>query len=1524
MVGDSSDDSAPVPTSTSPDVAAVAGTLGDGALDLGYTVTVDSFSGPLDLLLYLVRRTELDILEVPLSLIVDQFVDTVRSWQDADLDVAGEFILMAATLLEFKARTIAPPLDQPEEGAEDEPMFDPRESLLRSLLAYRRFKEAAQGLDALEAARRPLLERQVREHVPEAPPEEGDFDLGEIDLSLLATTCERILSRIGGLGPRTVMVDEMPLGVRIASMLDELAVRERATIRELLAGNHSRVVHITTVMATLELTRQRFIEVEQPEQFGDIALRLRSSEEREREPQLPPPEPEGPKRRRKLPLVTFTAPPSATAAVAASDDDTVDDEPEDLSETDEQRFLRELEEATRVTAVLAITANVEKSFTEHWYTLHPELKPVVAPPPPAPEPVVKRFPPRRTPPAATPADGVPAVPAAETPAVPEAAVAVATVDATPVVPETTAALLAEVVTGTPVIAEPPLVTRSDVDTVTLAGEPAAVTVPSVAALADPISAIPEPLTAVSPAALVESPTSEAPAATTTNEVPVPAEQHVLPVEQWPVMHAMPAPEEAPHPLDTIASDDPAAVNALLSGEAPRTSRNAEDDEEEEEELDPDELLADDPALVNAALQADTPRQVERKPVHEITIPTATETSVWTAPVDRGQMVADVDDDVVAPPTEAPAPVVTDIVEAGTGSPVSEPVPPAPVNAEPAPVDAVAPASVHLVAPTPTTAPLILPEAPAVAASTPPLTPVDDELEPDDQEVAEGVGANDPALVDAALQADTPRASIDLHPVHDLTIPTATETTVWTAPVDRGQTAAEVDDEPELTADIAADDVSDIAAPNVVEVVAAKAPVTLPVADVIAVATATSPASVPSINDPTPTTAPLVLSERAVDAVTTGAAVEIVTTPPAETPAALVDDQAVAEDPPPPEDDGPPVAAPPLPAAPPPPRSDSPLPAPITTPTPKRPMSPPPRSKAWLLIAIFIAINAGWAGVMWLMLLPRDVLEVAATELGSDIEHPTLTWRFNLDVVDAEAQAKPPELVPLIAPALPGRWSWTGPRTLVFEAAGPLPLATTFTATLPTEDFRTVQGFRLRAPGAQTWSTPALAISGAVVETFDRDSTTIALTFNQPVDPLAIAQELSAEIVAAETTAEAAEASAAVTPPVDPVIAVAPAPAETSAPVVSTDKPAAGDQQPAASSDRPVITAEPAVVGEPAVASTPPADPVIAAAPPAETSAPVVSTDKPAASDQQPAASSQHPALIAEPQPPVVKQPVVRAISTGTATTVRLLLAAPVRGSATLRLPAGTMGVSGPLGLDKTWEQRVPLQQTLHLTQGDVVVPSHGHVRVDVAVSDPAAPRELLAPVVTVEPAVPVTVSTTATGVSLVGPFVPGESYRIAIAATWPDEPSTSGHVLSAYTAASAVRIAIPPRPAGIWPLGDEVIDGLQRLAAHAVPRADVMLLTGSDDECVASREITWTSAGDAPALLDLDDLTQDQPAAEYRLRVTSGGDLPVTNDQTLMIENLHVRPQALFAAMTDWAIAAFAGNEDADVPVRVVRVVERR
>ena len=383
----SSDPSEPEITATTTLPPAVE--LGESvAMDLGHTFTVDNFSGPLDLLLYLVRRTELDILEVPLSLIIDQFVDTVRAWQDADLDVAGDFILMAATLLEMKARTIVPPITEDEKVDLDEPIFDPRDGLLRSLLAYRKFKEAIQVIELLELNRRPLIERQYREVIPDAPVDLEEFELGDIDLNTLMTSCEHTLSRINGLGPRTVLADEMPLSIRLNTLIDELRAVEKNTIHNLLSGKYTRLAHITTVMASLELARQRLLEIAQLEQFGDVILRLRSNEERERQPELPAEETEGPKRRKRIPLVTFTAP-----VVSDSDEVNDQDAEEDLVESDEQRFLRELEESTRVGSVLSITADIETSFTKHWLTLHPEL----APAPVAPTPIAEA-PPERVPP----------------------------------------------------------------------------------------------------------------------------------------------------------------------------------------------------------------------------------------------------------------------------------------------------------------------------------------------------------------------------------------------------------------------------------------------------------------------------------------------------------------------------------------------------------------------------------------------------------------------------------------------------------------------------------------------------------------------------------------------------------------------------------------------------------------------------------------------------------------------------------------------------------------------------------------------------------------------------------------------------------------------------------------------------------------------------------------------------------------------------------------------------------------------
>ena len=1460
------------------------GVSGDAALDLGYTVTVDSFSGPLDLLLYLVRRTELDILEVPLSLIIDQFVETIRSWQDADLDVAGDFILMAATLLELKARTIVPPVEEDEATDDREPAFDPRQSLLRSLLAYRRFKEAAQCLDRLEEDRRFHVQRQFREAIPEAPPEEGDFDLGELDLNIVMTTCERLMARIGGLGPRTVMVDEQPLGVRIAAMLDALAVCQRATIRELLAGSASRVLHITTVMASLELARQRLVEIEQPEQFGEVALRLRTTEEREREPELPPEETPGPKRRRRLPLVTFSA-----ASLSTVGDDEVDASAlEEPTESDETRFLRELEEATRVTAVLAITADVEKSFTAHWLTLHPELVPVALPPPEVPvaeTPPTKTFPAKKVTQPSAPVSPLLEAPAAVSePTAEVAVVSPAGGENAPLasennqLPITVDSVVVESVTVEPAIAAEVVDAGASVTDFVISPQVEIITSRH-AASASPTSALVEevavitaespslPLVEEAPSTLALAPEllasellapelapetlAEEKITTTERFVAVevevnapaaPAEvvnhaehqaepiiepERVLDVEAWPVMRALPMPEETVDPLADLTSDDPAEVNARLHGHRPNEEPETDDDDERDE-LDPDDLLGDDPAMVNAALQAATARiPLPPRVLPELIIPTATETTTWTAPIDVGQTAASEpsDDSDDSELSEEP-----DIIAASSLSEVVSDKPA--VVSTPALVDEETHAPVEKV-----------PESPREERVDALVVPV----------VTEQLFANDVSEVVSSVPLPTTQAlasAVIAQPSFPLVSNVTSDPMPTTAPL----ILAELADEP-------------------VTGVTAHVSLTIPLVEEAAVSAVIAEPSFPSVSkvtsDPTPTTAPLILAESADEPVTEVtikiprkilpviASVEL-----SQPPAALVLVSVGAVGASVPSE----VAAPPLsesesePPPPPPPPSpppSSPSPSPrialTSNPSPTRPMSTPPRSKAWLMIALIAAINLLWAGWTWFAWVPKNVVEIVASPQSmmvlsaenngqANVHEATLIWRFNVDVVDelgvSQATAMP-DIVPQVTPAIAGLWHWRDRRTLALKTSEALPLATTFTAVFSAEKFRTTDGFRLRESTTNSWSTAALSLSAATVETFDRDGTIIALTFNQPVDPTVIAGGLSV-----------------VLPPVEaqPVTVVAP---PSPQPIAET-------------------TTEPAI--EPKKAEV---------------------TNVPATT----------------PTPPLV-----RALSTAPATTVRVVIRSATRGSATIGLKAGTVGSAGPLGLAQAWEQVVPLQQTLVLNQATTSVPSHGAVRVDVTTSDAKAPLDLLAPTITVDPALPVSVKITDTGLSVVGDFQPGQTYRIHSAAVWPDEPLTSGHVLPAYSAASSVSVVIPARPAGIWLLDDAVAAGDVRVAAHAVATATASVLALKTDESLATNELAWDSLGDAPARLKIDDLAHDLAPASYRLRINAKDDATILCEEKLVIEHVMVRPEALMRAVITLAKAIVAGDQQSDVPVRVVRL----
>ena len=372
--------------------------------DLGYAVSLEAFSGPLDLLLYLVRKTELDIADIPVSVIADQFVATVRGWQERDeldLEIAGDFILMAATLIEIKARALAPP---PEEetnddgSADDDEFADPRADLIRKLLAYRKYKEAAQLLVGRETARAERVYRRFKEEIPEDPEEAEAIDLGELDPGGLAKHWFTIVARLGGLGPRTVSRDDIPIESRITSVLARAEEVRNVTLTELFERETSLQGRVTTLMAILEVVRQRYLESRQLEQYGGVDLRWREAEERTRAAELPPAELEEPKRRRRRPPLLTWVPRADIPSESTTDAETESETTPEPFESDEERFLRELNESCNLDQVLVRAKDWESEFAAHWNELHPPPAPEPAPvaelPPvaiveaaPAPEPI---------------------------------------------------------------------------------------------------------------------------------------------------------------------------------------------------------------------------------------------------------------------------------------------------------------------------------------------------------------------------------------------------------------------------------------------------------------------------------------------------------------------------------------------------------------------------------------------------------------------------------------------------------------------------------------------------------------------------------------------------------------------------------------------------------------------------------------------------------------------------------------------------------------------------------------------------------------------------------------------------------------------------------------------------------------------------------------------------------------------------------------------------------------------------------
>lgn len=258
----------------------------EGRAEQKYHVRLPIFDGPMDLLLHLIRTNEVDIYDIPISEITEQYLSTLELLEELNLGLAGDFLLMAATLIHIKSKMLLPPPH--EDGTEDGEPEDPRAELVARLLEYRSYKEAAQQLHQQELVRNAMWMRPeslVESLVPDPPPPDAMMD---VDLFELLTAFRDVVQRVQRRG-------DLHIQERMVSV-EEVIRRIRARIEpgttlqfvDLFDDVFDRRMLIVTFLATLEMVRMRLIRIYQQKTFGAIHVtRLEDPAELPLEPEEP-------------------------------------------------------------------------------------------------------------------------------------------------------------------------------------------------------------------------------------------------------------------------------------------------------------------------------------------------------------------------------------------------------------------------------------------------------------------------------------------------------------------------------------------------------------------------------------------------------------------------------------------------------------------------------------------------------------------------------------------------------------------------------------------------------------------------------------------------------------------------------------------------------------------------------------------------------------------------------------------------------------------------------------------------------------------------------------------------------------------------------------------------------------------------------------------------------------------------------------------------------------------------------------
>ncbi len=233
---------------------------------MSYQVHLDQFDGPLDLLLHLIKKNEINIYDIPIALITAQYLDYLQVMKSLNLALAGEFLVMAATLVQIKSRMLLP-VDELDQDEEDGP--DPREELVRRLLEYKQFKEAGMQLDDRERMWRDVF---CREPEPPSPSPIREFSLEDVTLFDLVDALQGVVARLPPQRMVEIIPDSLTVRDRMNAVLEHLEGRESVTFLSLFEGADNRLMVIVTFLALLELIRIKVVRVFQGEMFGDILV----------------------------------------------------------------------------------------------------------------------------------------------------------------------------------------------------------------------------------------------------------------------------------------------------------------------------------------------------------------------------------------------------------------------------------------------------------------------------------------------------------------------------------------------------------------------------------------------------------------------------------------------------------------------------------------------------------------------------------------------------------------------------------------------------------------------------------------------------------------------------------------------------------------------------------------------------------------------------------------------------------------------------------------------------------------------------------------------------------------------------------------------------------------------------------------------------------------------------------------------------------------------------------------------------